>query len=153
MNKFIKIFATGFGTGYAPFAPGTAGTIVGVVFFWALMDMSVVHYVIFLGVFILLASWVADKAQILFGKKDPKQIVIDEIAGILVTFAGHEWNWKVVVIGFLLFRLFDIVKPFPIRRIEQKLSNGFGVVLDDVLAGIYANICLAGLAGLASLTG
>lgn len=147
MDKLIKIFATALGAGYSPVAPGTAGTLVGVLLFWPMSSLSLVHYLAFLAVFVLLASWVSDRAQVLFGKKDPQSVAIDEVAGFLVAMAGHGWDWKTVVAGFVLFRIFDVWKPFPIRKIESCLSNGFGVVLDDVLAGVYANVCLTVLAG------
>ncbi|OGQ50545.1 MAG: hypothetical protein A3I09_04195 [Deltaproteobacteria bacterium RIFCSPLOWO2_02_FULL_47_10] len=142
MNSVIKLFATVCGVGYLPLAPGTFGTVIGIGLWFFLAYMPLVHYIIFAAVFILFASWVADRAQLLFGAKDPKVIVIDEVAGFFVTMLGHSWGWKTVLAGFILVRIFDIVKPFPGRWIERKLSNGFGVVLDDVAAGIYANVCL-----------
>lgn len=142
MNTIIKAFATGLGVGYLPKAPGTFGTLVGVLLFWSVSTLPLYHYMVFLVAFILFSCWVSDKAQGLFGVDDPKQVVIDEIAGYLVTMAGHAFSWKAAVIGFVLFRFFDILKPFPIGRIDDGLHNGFGIVLDDVVAGVYANICL-----------
>jgi phosphatidylglycerophosphatase A len=139
MDKAIKLFATGFGAGYLPKAPGTFGTIVGVALFWALSDLPFVHYTIVTIVFIVFASWIAEQARGLFGVDDPPQVTIDEIAGFLVTMLGHAWNWEFVVAGFVLFRIFDILKPFPVRSIDRKIKNGWGIVLDDVLAGVYAN--------------
>lgn len=144
MNKIIKLFATALGAGYSPIAPGTFGTLVGAVLFMGLSGIATVHYFLFLIVFIIFSSWIADRAQILFGKKDPPQVAIDEVAGLLVTMAAHQhqMDWKILVAGFIFFRFFDILKPFPIKFIEKRLSNGFGVVLDDVMAGVYANVCL-----------
>lgn len=142
MEKFIKFFATGLGLGYLPKAPGTFGTLLGIPLFWALTGLPLIHYVTFLVVFIVLSSWIADKAQALFGVDDPKTVVIDEVAGFLVAVAGHPFGWKTVLIAFVLFRIFDIVKPFPISTIDDRMHNGFGIVLDDVLAGVYANVCL-----------
>lgn len=153
MNKIIKLFATALGAGYIPIAPGTFGAAVGLLLFFGLSNLPVVHYIIFVLVFILFSVWVSDKAQVLFAEKDPKMIVIDEVAGLLVTMIGHGWSWKVAIAGFILFRIFDITKPFPIRRIEKRYSSGVGVVMDDVLAGVYANICLTGLASFARLAG
>ncbi len=145
MDRVIKLFSTGLGTGYSPIAPGTCGTVVGVGLFWLVSGMPVVHYTIFLLVFILFSCWVADKARSLFGDDDPKQVTIDEIAGFLVTMAFHSWSVKAVVAGFVLFRIFDVLKPPPVRQIDQRMHNGFGIVLDDVMAGVYANVCLVGL--------
>jgi phosphatidylglycerophosphatase A len=142
MKFIIKLFATGLGLGLMPFAPGTFGTLLGVGLYWLLWHLPIVHYIIFVVVFIAFSSWVADKAQDLYGTQDPGQIVIDEVAGFLVTMIGHPWGWKAVVAGFILFRIFDILKPFPIRRIDRTIHSGFGVVLDDVVAGVYANVCL-----------
>ncbi|MBI2091445.1 MAG: phosphatidylglycerophosphatase A [Deltaproteobacteria bacterium] len=142
MDKLIKFFATGFGTGYMPKAQGTFGTAVGVALFWALSDLPFVHYAIVTIVFIVFASWIAEQARGLFGNDDPPQVTIDEIAGFLVTMLGHAWSWKSIAAGFVLFRIFDILKPFPVRSIDRKIKNGWGIVLDDVLAGAYANACL-----------
>lgn len=145
MDKVIKLMATGLGLGYLPKAPGTFGTLLGIPLFWALKDLPPVHYAIFLVVFVLFSCWVADKAKALFGQDDPKQVTIDEIAGFMVTMAFHPWGLKTVVAGFVLFRLFDILKPPPVRQIDRRMHNGLGIVLDDVMAGIYANVCLVGL--------
>ncbi len=142
MDKVIKLLASGLGSGYSPIVPGTCGTVVGVGLFWLVSGLPPVHYAIFLLVFILFSCWVADRAQALFGADDPKQVTIDEIAGFLVTMAFHPWGVKAVVAGFVLFRLFDILKPPPARQIDRRIHNGFGIVLDDVMAGVYANVCL-----------
>ncbi len=89
-----------------------------------------------------LAVWVSGEAERLFNKKDSSQIVIDEMAGMSVTLFIVPWTVTSVVVGFLLFRIMDIVKPFPIRRLESELSGGWGVVGDDLLAGIYAQVVL-----------
>ncbi len=86
--------------------------------------------------------WVSSEAEKLFGRKDPGLIVIDEMAGLLMTLLFIPWSAESVVIGFFVFRLMDIAKPFPIRSIEAKLPGGWGVVGDDILAGIYANLVL-----------
>lgn len=142
MTTFIKFFATVFGVGYSPVAPGTVGTIVGVGFYYIMRNMPLPHYIIFVLVFIFMASWVSDIAEEIFTEEDPQKVVIDEVAGFLVTMIGFQFNWILVVAGFILFRTFDIIKPFPIRQLERKITGGFGIVLDDVLAGIYANISL-----------
>jgi phosphatidylglycerophosphatase A len=89
-----------------------------------------------------LAVWLAGEAEKVFEEKDSGLIVIDEMVGVLVTLLFIPWGIKSVVVGFFLFRLMDIVKPFPIRRLERSLPGGWGVVGDDVLAGVYANVAL-----------
>lgn len=142
MRRILIILASVFYVGYFPIAPGTIGTLAGVGLYWLLWNLPLAHYIVFLVVFILLSIWAADQAQLVFNERDSPKIVIDEVAGFLVAMAGHAWGWKTVVICFILFRFFDIVKPFPIRRIETRFHSGIGVVLDDVLAGVYANVCL-----------
>jgi phosphatidylglycerophosphatase A len=98
--------------------------------------------ILFIGAFAGLAVWISGKAEIVFKDKDSSLIVIDEMAGLMVTLFLVPWSLKSVVIGFLAFRVMDITKPFPIRRLESKLPGGWGVVGDDILAGIYANFIL-----------
>lgn len=142
MNRLISFFATGCYAGRIPLAPGTWGTVVGVGFYWLIRDLPPIHYAVTTIAFIIFAIWVATHAQEQFEEVDPPQVVIDEIAGFLVTMAFHTPSLLTLVMGFVLFRIFDIVKPPPIRWIERRFTDGRGVVLDDVAAGIYANIAL-----------
>ncbi|MFO7665308.1 MAG: phosphatidylglycerophosphatase A, partial [Desulfobacterales bacterium] len=93
-------------------------------------------------VFIVFAVWIAGEAEKIIKQKDPGRIVIDEIAGIMVTLLGLPFNVISVISGFFIFRILDIIKPFPIRSIENKLSGGAGIVMDDVAAGIIGNCIL-----------
>jgi len=134
--------ATGLGCGYAPFAPGTAGTLVGIpcylVFsgmYWPLQLLSIVA-------FTFLAVYYAGEAEALFGVKDSQRIVIDEIAGLQWTLIFITPTWTHIILGFILFRIFDIAKPFPANVFQDRLPGGWGIVADDVMAGIYGNIVL-----------
>lgn len=142
MNRFFLIIATGFGVGYSPVAPGTLGTLVAIPIYYFLSDIRSPLYEITLIGFIFLSVWISEKAEIFFVKKDDQRIVIDEIVGFLITMLWIPKTTRFIIIGFILFRFFDILKPIPIRRIERKFKGGFGVVLDDVVAGVYANIIL-----------
>ncbi len=142
MNRFISFFATGCYVGYIPLAPGTWGTVVGVGFYWLIRTLPPAAYAATTIAFIIFAIWVSTRAQEQFEEVDPPQIVIDEIAGYLVTMAFHTPSFAAAVTGFILFRIFDITKPPPIRWIERRFSDGRGVVLDDVGAGVYASIAL-----------
>ena len=142
MNHFILLLATGFGVGYSPIAPGTLGTIVAILIYYFLSEISPPLYEITLIGFFFLSVWVSGNAEIFFGKRDDQRIVIDEIVGFLITMLWVPKTIRFVIIGFFLFRFFDILKPFPIRRLEKGFKGGFGVVLDDVVAGVYANIVL-----------
>ncbi len=139
MKRFILLLATGFGAGSFPKAPGTAGTVVGLLFYLLLKDLTITAYAVTIFTFLFFAAWVATEAEGYFGKKDPQSVVIDEVAGFLVTMAFVPFSWVNALIGFLLFRLFDIWKPFPCRSIERRAPAGWGVVGDDLMAGIYAN--------------
>jgi phosphatidylglycerophosphatase A len=142
MKHFILVLATGFGVGYSPVAPGTLGTLIAIPVFYFLSNISSPVYEITLIGFFFLSVWISENAEIFFDKKDDQKIVIDEIMGFLVTMLWIPKTTILIIIGFFLFRFFDILKPFPIRRLEQKLKGGYGVVLDDVLAGVYANIVI-----------
>jgi phosphatidylglycerophosphatase A len=142
MRFFVLLFATGLGTGYSPIAPGTTGTLASVPVYLLLSRIPSPLYEITLVAFLFLSIWLSDNAERYFGKKDDSRIVIDEIIGFLTTMLWIPGTPLTIVIGFFLFRFFDIFKPFPIRDVERKCKGGWGVVLDDVLAGIYANIAL-----------
>jgi phosphatidylglycerophosphatase A len=142
MNRFFLFLATGFGVGYSPVAPGTLGTLVAIPVYYFLSEIPSPLYEITLIGFFFLSVWISENAEIFFGKKDDQRIVIDEIIGFLITMLWIPKTTRFIIIGFILFRFFDILKPIPIRRIERKFKGGFGVVLDDVVAGVYANIIL-----------
>ena len=142
MNYFISLLATGFGVGYSPVAPGTLGTLIAIPVYYFLSAIPSPLYEITLIGFFFLSVWISENAEIFFGKKDDQRIVIDEMMGFLITMLWVPKATHFIVIGFFLFRFFDILKPFPIRHLEKKFKGGFGVVLDDVMAGIYGNIIL-----------
>lgn len=142
MRSFILFLATGAGSGYFPWMPGTAGSLVGVLLYCSLRSMPRGPVLAFVVAFFFLAVWAAGLAEVIFGAKDPQRIVIDEIVGILVTLALLPFSWRTVLVGFVLFRVFDIWKPFPARLVQDSVPGGWGVVGDDVVAGIYANIVL-----------
>ncbi len=142
MIRFLLFFATGFGAGYSPFAPGTMGTLIAIPVYYYLSNIPSPIYEITLVGFLFLSVWISDKAEVSFGKKDDRRIVIDEMMGFLITMLWLPKTIFSIMAGFFLFRFFDILKPFPIRHIERRLKGGWGIVLDDVLAGVYANILL-----------
>lgn len=138
----IKLLATGLGSGFAPVAPGTAGTLAALPLFFIFSVFPWPVYLLFLAAFTCVAVYLAQAAENIFGEKDPPCIVIDEIAGFLWTLFYVPPTFACVFWGFILFRFFDIVKPFPVCSLQDKLPGGYGVVGDDVMAGIYANIAL-----------
>ena len=142
MKQFILFWATGFGVGYSPIAPGTLGTLIAIPLYYFLSEIPLPLYEITLVGFFFLSVWISENAEIFFRKKDDQRIVIDEMMGFLITMLWIPKTTRFILIGFILFRLFDILKPFPIRRLERSLKGGWGVVLDDVMAGVYGNIIL-----------
>ena len=141
MIRVILLLATGLGTGYSPIAPGTMGTLLAIPVFLLLSSIPSPVYEWTIIAFFFLACWVSDKAQSYWGKKDDQRIVIDEIMGFFTAMMWVPRTFGFVIIGFFLFRFFDILKPPPVRRLER-VRGGYGVVLDDVMAGVYANIVL-----------
>jgi phosphatidylglycerophosphatase A len=141
-DKSVLFLATGCFVGHAPFAPGTFGSLAALPLCYLMSGWSLAAGGAASFLFIAAAIRVAHRAEGLLGAKDPGCVVIDEIAGMLVTFVGVPLTPLSALAGFALFRCFDIVKPFPIRLVERKLSGGAGIVMDDVVAGIFANIAL-----------
>jgi phosphatidylglycerophosphatase A len=140
-SKFFLFLATGFGSGFSPVIPGTAGSLVAVPIYYFLSRIPSPVYEITILACFFLSVYASDHAQRYWGKKDDRRIVIDEIIGFLITMLWLPGSVWTILAGFFLFRFFDILKPFPIRRLER-IDGGYGVVLDDVLAGVYANIVL-----------
>ncbi|OGW27152.1 MAG: hypothetical protein A2X56_11460, partial [Nitrospirae bacterium GWC2_57_13] len=124
-----------------PVAPGTAGTLLGVLVYAVASGLSLVPYLLLCFALILLGTWAAGRAETILGGKDDSRIVIDEVAGYLVAMILIPSGWAFAVAGFFLFRFFDIVKPFPIYRM-QRLKGGLGVMIDDLGAAVYTNIVL-----------
>ncbi|MFQ5669120.1 MAG: phosphatidylglycerophosphatase A [Acidobacteriota bacterium] len=142
MRRLLFALASGLGSGYAPVASGTAGTLAVIPLYLLLAWGTTRPVFITLTVaFLPLAILAAGSASRSLSRKDPGVVVVDEWAGFLVTMAGHPLAWQRLVVGFFLFRLFDVIKPFPARQAEG-LPGGYGIVLDDVLAGLYANAAL-----------
>ena len=137
-----KWISLGFGSGLAPKAPGTFGTLVGIPIFLLMADLPLALYLVITTVFLLIGIWSAQVYSDYLGVHDHGSIVWDEVVGFLITmtFVPVEWRW--IVIGFLLFRLFDIWKPWPIRLLDERVHGGFGIMIDDVLAGVYAAVVL-----------
>jgi phosphatidylglycerophosphatase A len=141
-NTAVLFLATGFNIGNIPFAPGTFGSILGLVLCFVLAGLKLPLAVVCIVLFIAMAVWIAAEAEKLLKQKDPGCIVIDEIAGMAVAFVGLPFNLTTALIGFIIFRILDISKPFPIRTLDKRVSGGVGIVIDDVVAGIFANLLL-----------
>jgi len=142
LEKIFVILATLGYAGLFPRIPGTIGSLIGLLLYIAIFRLNPLLYALDLITLILFAIWVCERAEKVLGEKDSRIIIIDELVGILVTMCWIYPTTKGIIVGFSIFRLFDILKVPPIRWVERSIPSGYGVVLDDVVAGIYSNIIL-----------
>jgi len=144
-NRVANLLSTWFGCGYAPIAPGTAGSlgaIAAALLLSKAAGFATWHFALVAAIGFAPAVWAATRTARSVKQKDPGLVVVDEVLGQWITLAGaHPLNWKSYLAAFILFRLFDIWKPFPARQLEQ-LPEGLGIVADDVMAGIYGALVL-----------
>jgi phosphatidylglycerophosphatase A len=141
-EQSVMFLATGFWVGNIPFAPGTFGSLIGLPLCFFLSRIELPLAMVLAVLFIIFSIGIAHAAEKIIRSKDPGCIVVDEIAGMLVALIGLPFNPLTVAIGFVVFRILDILKPFPIRALDKGISGGVGVVADDVVAGIFANCLL-----------
>ena len=141
-KKIILFLSSGCLLGNMPFAPGSFGTLAGLPICWLLSSVDSSISFILIALAIPFAIWVAGEAEQILEKKDPGAIVIDEIVGMVLTLAALPFNAITAGLGFVLFRVLDITKPFPIGFLERRFKGGTGIVLDDIAAGVIANITL-----------
>ena len=140
--KAVMFLATGAHVGRIPFASGTFGSLVGLPIVYLLSRLDWAVAVILTAILVLFSVRVAHLAELQLKAKDPGCIVIDEIAGMCVTMLAIPLTLTTGLAGFLLFRVFDVIKPPPARQMERRLQGGWGVVMDDVVAGVMANLVL-----------
>lgn len=140
MKSLAKIVATVGYVGYAPIAPGTAASGAAAILLWLIPGMEPVTSIAIVLVLITAGIWASSQAEYIYGP-DASKIVIDEFAGYFLAVLLLPKTWLLLLLGFFIFRFFDIFKPYPLRRAE-KLKGGFGVMADDLMAGIYTNIIL-----------
>jgi phosphatidylglycerophosphatase A len=136
------VIALGFGAGALPKAPGTWGTLMALPFYALFARLPLPEYLALTVALFAVGVWVCGKAGLVLGVHDHGAIVWDEMVGFWVTMSAAPSGWLWIAAGFVLFRLFDIWKPWPISWLDRRVSGGFGVMADDVLAGIYAALCL-----------
>ena len=138
MDRLFMAIATGFGLGYLSIAPGTWGTLLALPIHYLIVQLPLQGYVSAIAIIIVIAIVSAGSAEKIMDKPDPSIVVIDEVAGMLIAMIAipaHPIAW---LLAFILFRLFDILKPFPVNFFDQRFHGGLGIVLDDLMAGIYA---------------
>ena len=142
MDKLIVALATGLYSGKIPFAPGTWGSAFALIPWYFCRGLSLANYLIVLTVLFVVGFLTAGSAEKILDRPDPGSIVIDEVMGMFVTLTlapNHPVAW---LLGFILFRIFDVLKPFPVSWLDTHLHGGIGIMMDDVMAGIYALACL-----------
>ena len=142
----VHFLAFGLGSGLAPKAPGTFGTLAAVPFYLLLQYLPVWNYLLVLVVSMVLGIWICDRTSKDLGVHDHPGIVWDEFVGYWITMMAAPAGWLWVITGFVLFRFFDIIKPWPIRVLDKKVKGGFGIMIDDVIAGLFALVCMQLLA-------
>ncbi len=140
--KLISYLATFFGAGLSPKMPGTVGTLAAVPLCLLVGRAGPYGYMVITLTLTIAAIYISDLYQQDFDEHDRPEIVIDEVVGFLITMTWIPLGWKYLVVGFILFRILDILKPFPISHLNNKVKGGLGVVIDDVAAGLVANIAL-----------
>lgn len=136
------LLSLGFGSGLAPVAPGTFGTLVAVPIYLLLAQLGTPGYLLCTAGGFAAGIWLCGRTSRALGEHDHGAIVWDEIVGYLVTLIAVPFAWQWILLGFVLFRLFDIVKPWPIGRVDSRMTGGLGIMFDDLLAGLYALACL-----------
>lgn len=137
-----NFLAFGFGSGLSPVAPGTVGTLAGFPLYFLLRGLDPLLYFSLVALLFVVGIWLCDVAGKAAGAADHGGIVWDEIVALLLVLPFAPATWTGYIAAFLLFRLFDIWKPFPIRVVDRRTTGGFGVMFDDLLAGLYAIVCL-----------
>lgn len=140
------LFAFGFGSGLAPKAPGTFGTLAAIPVYWLIQDLAVPLYLLWLAVTFVLGVYWCHRSSIALGVHDHGGIVWDEMVGYWLTMFMAPAGWLWMLLGFVLFRFFDVLKPWPISWLDRRVEGGFGIMVDDVLAALYALIVLQALA-------
>lgn len=142
MRRLVLFLASNAGLGYVPVAPGTFGTLAGIPAFYLLAPLSPAAFAAAWVALLITACWICGAAGRYLGVVDDGRIVIDELAGYLVTVAFLPFSWTSALLGFVFFRIFDVLKPPPASWFDRRMKNGVGVVLDDVAAGVYAALAL-----------
>ncbi|MCX5680723.1 MAG: phosphatidylglycerophosphatase A, partial [Candidatus Omnitrophica bacterium] len=140
MNKFIKIIATFFYVGEMPIAPGTLASLAGALLSIAVFQ-NIVLYLVILAIVLAAGFYASGKMEKIIGEHDPSCVVIDEVAGVMITFFLLPFNLPVLIVAFFLFRAFDMFKIYPANHLE-KLNGGLGIMADDIMAGVYANVLM-----------
>lgn len=151
LDKVAHVLAVWFGCGHVPYAPGTAGTLGALPLYLALRAHGLAPVLVAALLCGAVGIWASGRVAARLGQKDPQIVCIDEVTGVLVTWLGAPAGWRGTVLGFVLFRVLDQVKPWPARALEERLPGGWGIMLDDVAAGSWGALMLLALSWVSSL--
>lgn len=138
----VQLFAFGFGSGLSPVAPGTVGTVAAIPFYLFVAQWNLAGYTLFVALGAVIGVWICGQASRQLQVHDHPGIVWDEFVGYWITMWAVPGGWQWILAGFLIFRLYDIVKPWPVSLLDKKVGGGFGIMIDDVLAGVMACLTL-----------
>ena len=138
----IHFLSLGFGSGLSPYAPGTAGTLAAIPVFWLMAPLPLELYLGIVVLLFIVGIYLCQKTTDKLGAHDHSAIVWDEVVGYLLTMIAVPFDWRWVILGFFLFRLFDVWKPWPVRLLDRHVGGGLGIMLDDVGAAVYAALSL-----------
>ena len=138
----IHFLSLGFGSGLSPYAPGTAGTLAAIPVFWLMASLSLELYLGIVVLLFIVGIYLCQQTTNKLGAHDHSAIVWDEVVGYLLTMIAVPFDWRWVIVGFFLFRLFDVWKPWPVRLLDRHVGGGLGIMLDDVGAAVYAALSL-----------
>lgn len=141
-DKVALVLSIWFGAGLLPGMPGTFGTLGALPLYFAIVALGTWYKIMSIAIIVGLAIWSSWRAQCILGRGDAREIVIDEVAGFLLTTIFFPFTWLALGAGFCLFRFFDVLKPPPIKKIERITTGGLGIVLDDLVASVYAFVCV-----------
>jgi len=140
----VVLIAVGFGSGLAPKAPGTAGTLIAIPLFLLMQPLPLISYLLITTCLFIAGIWICTYTAEKLGVHDHPSIVIDEVVGYLITMIAAPEGWLFIVVGFVLFRLLDAIKPWPISWFDRNVNGGLGIMVDDVVAGIIALAIIQG---------
>jgi len=140
----VVLIAVGFGSGLAPKAPGTAGTLIAIPLYLLMQPLPLISYLLFTTCLFIAGIWICTYTAEKLGVHDHPSIVIDEVVGYLITMIAAPEGWLFIVVGFVLFRLLDAIKPWPISWFDRNVNGGLGIMVDDVVAGIIALAIIQG---------
>lgn len=138
----LHLLALGFGSGLAPKAPGTCGTLVAIPFYLLFAELDLIYYLAIVSIAFAFGVFLCHYTSKALAVHDHPGIVWDEFVGFWITMIAVPVSWEWILLGFVLFRVFDIFKPWPVKLADRQVKGGFGIMIDDVLAGIYALICI-----------